>query len=80
MLSTGLQRSRFFYKQEKSPKRTLETLFLVNLPAQFWKTFWPSLELLHDNLIMLGVSDHELMLEGGANVGVASARAYREGI
>ena len=37
-----------------------ERLLLVNLPAQFWNTFWVDFELLHDSLIILGVFDHEL--------------------
>jgi hypothetical protein len=45
--------------KKKAPAKA-ETLFLVNLPRQFWNTFWADFELLHDSLIILGVSDHEL--------------------
>lgn len=37
-----------------------ERLFMVNLPRQFWNTFWLDFELLHDSLIILGVFDVEL--------------------
>jgi len=30
--------------------------------AQMWNTLWLSIELLHDNLILLGLFDHELGL------------------
>lgn len=34
----------FYDTKAKSPKLSLETLFLVNQPTQFWNTFWPSLK------------------------------------
>jgi hypothetical protein len=32
---------------------------MVSAPSQMWNSLWPSIELLHDNLIRLGVFDHE---------------------
>jgi hypothetical protein len=47
-------------KSKKKAPTFVETLFLVNLPRQFWNTFWEDFELLHDSLIILGVFDHDL--------------------